>query len=168
MRSLGVSADYAADRSCRATAFGGREKLKLPFQLPSRSSASGKRIVLRLDYGCTDECRPEHRKADRLVIGCRADIRSDGGGLVVESDAKPPKPKRQLLHLFVLFLKKCIFVVILLVCASVTGCRYSDSLQADSRFLIGRYTPGSHFYRPTRAWHKKPVHPEGCTGRNRL
>lgn len=51
--------------------------------------------------------------------------------------------------------KKCIFVaIILLVCASVTGCRYSDSLQADSRSLIGRYTSGSHFYRPTRPWHK--------------
>lgn len=42
--------------------------------------------------------------------------------------------------------KKCIFgAIILLVCASVTGCRYSDSLQADSRSLIGRYTSGSHF-----------------------
>ena len=106
MRGRDVSADYAAERSCRATAFGGLEALKLPFQLQSRSSASGKRIVLRLAYGYTDECRSEHRKADRLVVGCRADIRSDGGGLVVESDAKPPKPKRQLLRLFVLFLKK--------------------------------------------------------------
>lgn len=106
MRGRDVSADYAAERSCRVTTFSGREELKLPFQLQSRSSVSGKRIVLRLDYGYTDECRPEHRKADKLVVGCRADIRSDGGGLVVESDAKPPKPKRQLLRLFVLFLKK--------------------------------------------------------------
>lgn len=96
MRGRDVSADYAAERSCRVTAFSGREELKLPFQLQSRSSVSGKRIVLRLDYGYTDECRPEHRKADKLVVGCRADIRSDGGGLVVESDAKPPNPKTTL------------------------------------------------------------------------
>lgn len=56
---------------CREFAFGGREELKLPFQLQIRSSASGKRIVLRLDYGYTDECRPEYRKADRLVVEVR-------------------------------------------------------------------------------------------------
>lgn len=57
--------------------------------------------------------------------------------------------------------KKYIFgAIILLVCASVTGCRYSDSLQADSRSLIGRYTSGSHFYRPTRPWHKNPHTPK--------
>lgn len=71
MRGRDVSADYAAERSCRVTAFSGSEELKLPFQLQIRSSASGKRIVLRLDYGYTDECRPEYRKADRLVVEVR-------------------------------------------------------------------------------------------------
>lgn len=106
MRGRNVSADYAAERSCRVTAFGGLEELKLPFQLQSRSSVSGKRIVLRLDYGYTDECRSEHRKADRLVVGCRADIRSDGGDLLLNPTPNSPNPRRHLSRLFVLFLKK--------------------------------------------------------------
>lgn len=106
MRGRDVSADYAAERSCRVTAFGGLEELKLPFQLQSRSSVSGKRIVLRLDYGYTDECRSEHRKADRLMVGCHADIRSDGGDLLLNPTPNSPNPRRHLSRLFVLFLKK--------------------------------------------------------------
>lgn len=49
-------------------AFNKREEMRVPFQVVIRSSASGKKIVLRLDYGYTDVCKPEYRKADKLVI----------------------------------------------------------------------------------------------------
>ncbi len=48
--------------------FNNRDEMKVPFQVVIRSSASGKKIVLRLDYGYTDVCKPEYRKADKLEI----------------------------------------------------------------------------------------------------
>lgn len=49
-------------------AFHSRDETKIPFRVVIRSSASGKRIVLRLDYGYRDVCKPEYRKEDKLVI----------------------------------------------------------------------------------------------------
>ena len=65
-----TTADPDTDFKLEASelAFNNRDEMKVPFQVVIRSSASGKKIVLRLDYGYTDVCKPEYRKADKLVI----------------------------------------------------------------------------------------------------
>ena len=55
---------------------------------------------------CTILDKPSRRKADRLMVGCHADIRSDGGDLLLNPTPNSPNPRRHLSRLFVLFLKK--------------------------------------------------------------
>ena len=42
--------------------------LQLPLRVNISGGTSGKKIVLRLDYGYYDECSPESRKGDKLII----------------------------------------------------------------------------------------------------
>lgn len=68
-----TTADRSADFKLEGSelTFQNRNELKVPFRIVIRSSASGKKIVLRLEYGYADVCNPEYRQADRLVIHIR-------------------------------------------------------------------------------------------------
>lgn len=48
--------------------FSGKGSVQLPLQMSISSGTSGKKIVLRLDYGYYDECSLEGRNADQLEI----------------------------------------------------------------------------------------------------
>lgn len=58
--------DFSLDR--QTLTFPDRQTLQLPLQIAVRSSAAGKKIVLRLDYEYYDECPLDGRKCDRLTI----------------------------------------------------------------------------------------------------
>lgn len=51
--------------------FRNKNTIQLPLRVNIHGSASGKKIVLRLDYGYYDECRPDGRKADKLTVKIR-------------------------------------------------------------------------------------------------
>ena len=48
--------------------FRNKDVLQLPLRVTISGGTSGKKIVLRLDYGYYDECSPESRKGDKLII----------------------------------------------------------------------------------------------------
>lgn len=48
--------------------FSNKDALQLPLQVNIQSGTSGKKIVLRLDYGYYDECKLEGREGDKLTI----------------------------------------------------------------------------------------------------
>ena len=48
--------------------FRNKDVLQLPLRVNISGGTSGKKIVLRLDYGYYDECSPESRKGDKLII----------------------------------------------------------------------------------------------------
>lgn len=58
--------DFNLDR--QELTFQQKESLQLPLQVTLRSSAAGKKIVLRLDYAYYDECPLDGRRSDRLTI----------------------------------------------------------------------------------------------------
>lgn len=48
--------------------FKSKDALQLPLRVNINGGTSGKKIVLRLDYGYYDECSLESRKGDKLTI----------------------------------------------------------------------------------------------------
>ena len=60
-----VGTDFSLDQ--QVFDFQNENTLKLPLRVNIRNS-SGKKIVLRLEYGYYDECRSDGRKADKLTI----------------------------------------------------------------------------------------------------
>ena len=48
--------------------FKNKDALQLPLRVNISGGTSGKKIVLCLDYGYYDECSPESRKGDKLII----------------------------------------------------------------------------------------------------
>lgn len=61
-----LDVDFSLDQ--QVSNFMNKDALHLPLQVNIHGGASGKKIVLRLDYGYNDECQLEGRKADKLTI----------------------------------------------------------------------------------------------------